>query len=332
MREKKYFEKFQNTLNDIIIEVASRQSLLYKNNLKITCSSHYDAINGLSGVAIYLLTLRSENAEKCLRDILSYFVELSLLKTVNGILVPGWYVSKDCLPTDEYKRDFQKGCINFSLSHGIAGPLYILGKSMSVGIEVDGQRKAIERILGEYNKVFTYVDGVCIWPGMMKLEDYLSKKDITNNLRMSWCYGSLGVLRSIIVAADAIGNKPLVKWGEIQLLKIIEMPIKQFYLDSPIICHGYAGVCGMLRKTYEGNKQRDCLSKSKEVLKILLNMYEPTFPYGYKDYMRKYTDKGFVEEYTDKLTFLEGATGIYLELLTFLKEKNHFEKSLFLES
>ena len=57
-------------------------------------------------------------------------------------------------------------------------------------IEIEGQEEAIKRILGEYQKARTYVNEVCIWPGMMQLNDYLNKTNLGDNLRMSWCYGA----------------------------------------------------------------------------------------------------------------------------------------------
>ena len=68
---------------------------------------------------------------------------------------------------------------------------------------------------------------------------------------MSWCYGSLGILPSIITAGKAIQDSKLVEWGKNQLLKISEISIDNYYLDSPIICHGYAGASVIFRKSYD---------------------------------------------------------------------------------
>ena len=70
-------------------------------------------------------------------------------------LLSGWYIKGKDLPTKEYRELFKSGCVNYSLSHGIEGPLYILSKGLCMEIEIEGQEEAIKRILGEYQKART---------------------------------------------------------------------------------------------------------------------------------------------------------------------------------
>lgn len=326
-----YFKKFQKNLEGLIIEEASKQSIIYKDNLEWTYSSYFDIINGLSGIATYLFTLDNEEAKKSIVDIMEYFITLSEYRYFNNDRLPGWYIKNICMPTKEYKEEYKKGCINYSLSHGIAGPLYILSKGLCRGIEIKGQEMAVKQILGEYQKVSTYVNDVCIWPGMMQLDDYLNRVYLSNNLRMSWCYGSIGVLPSIIMAGKAIQDSKVIEWGKNQLLKISDMPIDNYYLNSPIICHGYAGASVIFRKAYDNYKNKKYLMRAQEFLDRLLGMYNTKFPYGYKDFIRKYTYSGFSEKYEDKLTLLEGSTGICSELAAYLKGESELEKMLFFD-
>lgn len=324
-----YFKKFQKNLNKLIIEETSKQSIIYKNNLEWNRSSYFDIISGLSGIATYLFALDDEEAKKSIKDVMEYFIVLSEYRSSDNVLLPGWYIKGKDLPTKEYRELFKSGCVNYSLSHGIAGPLYILSKGLCMEIEIEGQEEAIKRILGEYQKARTYVNEVCIWPGMMQLNDYLNKTNLDDNLRMSWCYGSLGILPSIITAGKAIQDSKLVEWGKNQLLKISEISIDNYYLDSPIICHGYAGASVIFRKSYDNYKNEKYLLRAKEIVNILLSLYNSEFPYGYKDFTRMYTDNGFTEKYEDKLTLLEGSTGICTELAAYLKEESWFDKMLF---
>lgn len=117
--------------------------------------------------------------------------------------------------------------------------------------------------------------------------------------------------------------------GKNQLLKISEISIDNYYLDSPIICHGYAGASVIFRKSYDNYKNEKYLLRAKEIVNILLSLYNSEFPYGYKDFTRMYTDNGFTEKYEDKLTLLEGSTGICTELAAYLKEESWFDKMLF---
>lgn len=91
-----------------------------------------------------------------------------------------------------------KGNFNLGLSNGIGGILAALSIALMEGIEIAGQRKAIERILEDYKR-FHYVDnnGAVYWPGIIKFEDYISGQckidgrradvELTNNLsRICW--------------------------------------------------------------------------------------------------------------------------------------------------
>ena len=173
-----YFKKFQKNLNKLIIEETSKQSIIYKNNLEWNRSSYFDIISGLSGIATYLFALDDEEAKKSIKDVMEYFIVLSEYRSSDNVLLPGWYIKGKDLPTKEYRELFKSGCVNYSLSHGIAGPLYILSKGLCMEIEIEGQEEAIKRILGEYQKARTYVNEVCIWPGMMQLNDYLNKTNL----------------------------------------------------------------------------------------------------------------------------------------------------------
>lgn len=331
VKETGYFQKFQDSLNQIIIEEADKQAMLYKTNLEWTYSSNYDVISGLYGVGAYLMTLDSDSAKASVIDIIDYFVKLSNYRQINTNRIPGWYIKNECLPTQEYKENYKSGCINYSLSHGIAGPLCILGKGLLYGMEVEGQREAIETILNEYKKTMIYDNQIAIWPGMIRLEDYINSIFDGSNKRMSWCYGSIGILKSLQVAATAMKKSKLEEWIYEQNVKIAEMPIEKFYLESPILCHGYAGASAYYRKMYDESHGSMFSHKYNEIVQLLLEKYDRKFIYCFKDFVRKYIKNGVEEEYLDKLTFLEGTPGICMELVAFLKEKSYFERILLLD-
>ena len=81
-------------------------------------------------------------------------------------------MNREFLPTDDYKDEYERGCVNFSLSHGIAGPLFILSKAYSNGIQISGQKEAMERVLEEYERLSWYEDGIWYCPGILAPEEY----------------------------------------------------------------------------------------------------------------------------------------------------------------
>ena len=69
--------------------------------------------------------------------------------------------------------------------------------------------------------------------------------------------------------------------------------------------------------------------RSKKHQNILLKFHEKNNILSNQLSSFKYTDNGFTEKYEDKLTLLEGSTGICTELAAYLKEESWFDKMLF---
>ncbi len=170
--------------------------------------SDFDVMIGLSGVANYLLIFYKEDyIRNTLVEIIKYFISLTEKIEFKEYKLPRYYIKNENQFTDFDKKLYKNGCINFSLSHGIAGPMLIMSKAIKLGIEIPKQRKAINYMLNDMLK-FSYTNdlGYRIFSGRVSLEKYINKEADTSNTRASWCYGAIGIGKAVYIAGDIVKN------------------------------------------------------------------------------------------------------------------------------
>lgn len=328
-KETGYFTKFLNSLDSYIVKSVSDLCRAYSANLEYNAVTHYDVISGMSGTAAYLLQRKSENNRKGILEIIKYFNELTKKRKSNGLDFPGWYVNREFLPTDDYKGEYERGCVNFSLSHGIAGPLFILSKAYSNGIQISGQKEAMERVLEEYERLSWYEDGIWYCPGILAPEEY-QKDGNRVNKRMSWCYGSISVLNSLGMTAKALDNSERKMWCERVIDRVAHIKMENLELESPILCHGYAGTAAVFRNLYEYSNSAAALNLCRGLIEKVVSSFKQEYKWGFQDIIRRKRENVIVVERFDKLNFLEGACGIYSELATYLKRYNCYYDTMLL--
>jgi len=119
------------------------------------------------------------------------------------------------------------------------------------GIHVDGLNEAINDLLTEYMKAAYRVDGIVHWPGRITFEQYVGHEEVMHvPHQMSWCYGSIGVLRAIYLASVYTANREMENFAIDELVKIAQMEVGRYLLSSPIICHGFAGTVSIMDEMY----------------------------------------------------------------------------------
>lgn len=330
-KETGYFTKFLDSLDKYIVEIIINYCRTYSMNLQYNTFTNYDTISGMSGVAAYLLQRKSENNRNGILEIIKYFQILAKERICKDLIVPGWYVSRENLPTMDYREDYKRGCVNFSLSHGIAGPLFVLAKSCKEGIETPGQKEAIELILKEYERFSWYDNGIWYAPGILSLDEYQQSGN-RENTRMSWCYGGIGALNSLLMAAKAVNDPDREMHYERIIGQMAQVSMEIMGLESPILCHGYAGTAAIFRNLYEYSNAQEVLEQCHRIVKRLTEIHNTQYKWGFQDIIRKKKESGITAERFDRLNFLEGACGIYCELTVYLKKKNsYYDNSLLLK-
>lgn len=317
-----HYKKFIDSLNKFIINSSKENIKIYKENINDVKIRSFDTMAGLTGVIAYLLLYKDEkDVRNLIEEGLSYLVLLTQDREVDGHVVPSYYISSENQFLDSEKEFYKKGNFNLGLSHGITGPLAVLSIALMEEIEIEGQRQAITRILEDL-KTFNYIDDkeVVYWPGRIKFEDYISKQCKIDASRASWCYGTPGIARAIYIAGKAINDKEAIELSIKAIDGLCNMDEKDWMLNSPTMCHGYAGLLAVIETMYQDTgdaKYKECIER---LIDIIFNFYEEDSIFGFKNIDPKEVSKGqykMVEQ--DKITLLQGSIGVMLNLLATIK-------------
>lgn len=318
-------QKYKNLLsqtNKILIKMLPILIDLEKDKLRqkkgIPVQS-YDVIYGLTGIGRYLLAnFKNHQFELLLRSILQYLVNMTEYISRYGHLVPGWFTPRESLFSIKDQEKYPNGCFNCGLAHGVPGPLSLLSLAYKKGIEVQHHLKAIDRIV-EWLLKYKQEDNYGVyWPNIIPFEVEIGReKPAFNRTRDVWCYGTAGVARSLFLAGEALGNKTLKKISMGAINSIFSLLPQDRNIESPILCHGNAG---LLQITYRMAKDNKDLLFQKHILNLLatlINQIDPKSPLLFYDL----NPKG---EKVYKRGFLEGSAGIVLAMLTVLQEHQEF--------
>ena len=190
-------------------------------------------------------------------------------KTFLGWTVPGFHYIPSRFEAENMGTLAPNGCVNYSMSHGIAGTLGALSFAYRKRPNSD-VRKTMEVLIAEFLHARYYVDGVAYWPGRITIEQYLSGEQQRFPSRMSWCYGSPGILRALYLAADALSIEDIKRFSVNEMAKIATMDTSKYLFDSPIVCHGLAGVALVMRSMYNDTQNGTFADKAREITDMLV--------------------------------------------------------------
>lgn len=286
---------------------------------------YYDTITGLSGILRYLIEIKSESGvEGIMKNILDYFVLLCGDKNCNRGNIPRYLVKNKLMDANESGNEI----INMGLAHGIAGVMISMSLALKNGIEVTGQREAIENLLTVY-KDSKNDDGKRItWPGQLLYEDFINLKNNKKSERASWCYGVPGIARAIYVSSRIINDEEGIKLSLQALRAQAVCELDEYGLNSPTICHGYSAPLIVNELMYRDTEELIFKEANIKIAKRILDYYDKDNIIGFKNIEGKNNE---IKE-TDNMGFLTGVTGVLLTLLYFINRNNtHWEKFLLLD-
>lgn len=237
-------EKLQLGYLDDFLQIYEKSSTTFKNN-------YYELISGITSPTRYWLDVESSEAHDVVIRMINFLIKNGSPKTIINNRVLGWHY----YPL-EYEAKYMaypapNGCINYGVSHGMGGPLQVLALAYHRGIRCNGLLETIQTLIGEYKRSAYYINNIIYWPGRITVEEYINP-DRINKLpnRMSWCYGSVGILRVLYLASRWISDKETEIFSKKELLKIANLNIERYGLELPILCHGYAGVAAIMNEMY----------------------------------------------------------------------------------
>lgn len=297
-----------------VLAHARTQLMVEKIHTQSLTIFDYDCISGLSGVVPYLLHCKDEECIESAQEIVKALCLFSELSPNDTRLIPNFCILPDHLFQEHEKESYPGGMINLGLSHGITGPLSALSIAAKRGLNIPGVEDAIFRLSNFLMNNYVYDEKwLPYWASGISLNDYLNHLhgNPFNNKRLSWCYGSLSILKVLQQASSVLNNNELHVWAYKKMQDFSKEPLDTYGFISPTICHGFAGALLIYQAAYNNNNLEAYLTALHKFEDKLYNMYAPHSKYGYIN-----IDNVFGKIRTQQDTsFLSGASGILLALL-----------------
>jgi len=205
----------------------------------------FDLISGLTGIGTYLLN--RHGGGDLLRGVLAYLVRLTEPLKAGTEMLPGWWSGDS--PAGQPSAQWPGGHGNLGLAHGICGPLALMSAAIRRGIEVPGQREAIDRICSHLDRWRTGTGTRAWWPGTVSRSEWLSRTSRQRGPgRPSWCYGTPGLARTQQLAALALSDPQRQQQAEQALVGCVADETQLSRLVDASLCHGWAGLMHTTRR------------------------------------------------------------------------------------
>lgn len=298
-------------INQEWLDIENPYSYLHKDiyNISIELSKQrdYDYLHGSLGICLNALENLDRDAETYLKKVIDILIA-NADKNSNGI---AW---------QSIEFESQIPTYNLGLSHGIPSIIAIVSYIYEAEIAKD---KCLELLNGSIYWLLLQKlpkNSLSVFPYTVpvdKPENYLPAPS-----RLAWCYGDLGIARSIWLAGKATNNQ---EWKQ-EATDIIFHASKRRNLKENMVfdaglCHGSAGIAHIFNRFYQD-------TKIEEFNEAATYWYDVTLGFakfedgigGYKMYVppKEQNEKG---RWENAVGLLEGSTGIGLALLAAISEE-----------
>lgn len=263
--------RFLNGINSLLVNNINKYLYFCKD--KVYTNKSYELISGLSGPLRYLLNFNDDASQDLSSKLIQLFIKNSQEKIILGNKVPGWHY---------YPHEFEKkyidfntdnGLLDYGVAHGIGGPLIVLSLAYQKGFKSEDLLAAINSIISEYLKMYYYINNIIYFPTKISFEQYIKKDEFIHTAKqMSWCYGSVGILRAMYIAAISTKNKDIEQFVLNEFIKIAQMDVSNYRLNSPMVCHGYVGVATIMMEMYNDTGNSIFFNRTIELLILIDKM------------------------------------------------------------
>lgn len=263
---------------------------------------HYDLVNGLVGLGIYMLErLPQAIAVTNLERIVTHLDHLAK-RSDQGIT---WHTPPEQLPPAS-RKEFPNGWYNLGVAHGVPGVIALLSEICALDI---ARPKAGELLDGAVRWMLNQKlpEGAGASFGMCKAP--LHKQ---NPSRLAWCYGDAGVAVTLLRAAQCT-EKPA--WAR-EAIAIATMASKRPLHESGVcdscLCHGTAGLGHVFNRLYQSTAEESFKQAARSWFEQTVNLRRAG--HGYGGFLYYYLNDNDVQ-WLGRPGILEGSAGIGLALL-----------------
>lgn len=163
LRYNNLIQECEKILKPLIkLKLKEAQANLNCNQVKMT---DYDLMEGLSGIAAYILNFKFEDIEmnQLFIEILEYLCELTDYHFIDdNLLIPNWHINSENQFIAAEKISFHKGNFNNGISHGITSVLIILIKGLNVHPTLK-IKKSIHQLIKWFKTTVINTEEMLVW-------------------------------------------------------------------------------------------------------------------------------------------------------------------------
>lgn len=207
-------------------------------------AGEHDLVSGLTGVGVYLLARHAQGGD-----------DQPLVQALSGLArlladdshPRRWHTPFE-LTAGSLRTTFPNGHHNCGLAHGAPGPLALLSLALLAGVEIPQTSQAIELTADWLVAHQVSSVGTPDWPDAVALDPAELEVGGEQPGRAAWCYGAVGVSRSLWLAGTALGRSDWCELAAETIRGIARRRPEQWWLETPTFCHGSAGLLQVLRR------------------------------------------------------------------------------------
>ncbi|MFI6294912.1 lanthionine synthetase C family protein [Nonomuraea sp. NPDC050790] len=260
---------------------------------------HYDVIEGLSGLARFLLARDGADGPETVAAVtgLSRFL-CPPVPRADGL--PPWLVGGNPALLDSGHDPGESRLLDLGVAHGVAGAMSMLAVAKLEGVRVPRLDEAIGTaatwLAGWRGRAATDGWPTAVWPS----EEAAGRSAMLD--RMAWCYGTPGVAAALCMAGRALGRDELGALGRQALVRACDSLAAKAVTDMGI-CHGWAGIAAILMSLRDGGPSPEIEACLDGVIDRIVAHQDDELPFLYR-YPHAPASPDM-----DDATFLTGAAG-----------------------
>lgn len=301
------YQSFMEDLNTLIINRLEEYLTLVENNINKGKykEEEYDLISGCSGILRYLLVI---STKKDIRQEINRLIQILVTVVLRQI-------DKN-LPSNY--------SVNMGTAHGLSGVLAVLSSAYLNGYKTKNIKDIIFKLVNffEHNSFNTV--GVKVYPESIPFE---RNDDHLKLINSSWCYGLTGINRSLILASRVLKNTVLEKELSENYVKFLGVYIKQNNYYSAILCHGTSSIL------YEAMLINQDLITDKDLNFYIENLLKTLYSIADFNKIFPFPDsKSDLTHLNYNAGYIDGTIGVYLILLSLIKNKRLNSDWIFLRN
>ncbi|PZR19475.1 MAG: hypothetical protein DI539_13840 [Flavobacterium psychrophilum] len=169
--------------------------------------------------------------------------------------------------------------VDMGLAHGNASLLYFLAKVFTKDTKNEKVKKLISDSIRFHidNAQQLNVEISSYFPHMIDALHFDSSSHTSENSRLAWCYGDLGVLHTLLIASITINEENLYD----QIITMAENASKRKSKENTGVidvgfCHGSSGIAAIFQSFYDLTKNIKFLEASQHWLSYTLSCKDQT--------------------------------------------------------